>query len=160
MAIQGDSAVFDIRMQSLKVGEEAEVAATASALAHPVRVRILARLAGSEMKVSQMQEELGIRQPLLSQNLAKLRDAALVYTRRGGRHVYYSLSPRGEEALTGFWRMVGPLLAASGICSQHTLTRNVHAEAASTGHQCAPDSNAPTAWAQQPPCPLKAARSR
>ncbi|GAA0272260.1 hypothetical protein GCM10009127_10730 [Alteraurantiacibacter aestuarii] len=61
------------------------------ALGHPVRYRILAALAGGERNVGEIEEASGIGQPALSQQLAVLRKADLVTTRREAKQVYYAL---------------------------------------------------------------------
>ncbi len=62
------------------------------ALAHPMRLRILYRLLDSEVSVTGLEAELGLRQPNLSQQLGHLRDAKLVLTRRRAKSVFYSLA--------------------------------------------------------------------
>lgn len=59
------------------------------ALANPDRLMLLCRLSQGEMSVGELEAELGILQPTLSQQLGVLRDEALVETRREGKHVYY-----------------------------------------------------------------------
>ena len=58
-------------------------------LANPERLQLLCRLAISECHVSRLQEELGILQPTLSQQLAVLRREGLVVTRREGKQIHY-----------------------------------------------------------------------
>lgn len=67
------------------------------ALANPDRLMLLCRLAQGEASVGQLEAELGILQPTLSQQLTVLRGEALVETRRDGKHVFYSV--RSREAL-------------------------------------------------------------
>ncbi|MFL5258031.1 MAG: ArsR/SmtB family transcription factor [Rhodopila sp.] len=62
------------------------------ALAHPMRVRILCRLLDGEISVAGLENELGLRQPSLSQQLGQLRDAGVVTTRRAAKSVYYTLA--------------------------------------------------------------------
>lgn len=71
------------------------------ALAHPLRFRILSALAGGERNVGEIEDASGIGQPALSQQLAVLRQAGLVRTRREAKLVYYA--PDGEvlAALAG-----------------------------------------------------------
>jgi ArsR family transcriptional regulator len=59
------------------------------ALAHPDRLLLLCQLAAREMSVGELEAELGIVQPTLSQQLGVLREDGLVATRREGKHVYY-----------------------------------------------------------------------
>lgn len=61
-------------------------------LAHPVRVRVLELLSQREHSVGEMLPFLGIEASHLSQQLAVLRRAGLVATRREGSTVYYSLT--------------------------------------------------------------------
>lgn len=49
-----------------------------AALANPVRVRIVARLAGGRQYVSQLAREIGVSRPLLHMHLQKLEAAGLV----------------------------------------------------------------------------------
>lgn len=61
-------------------------------LGHPVRIRVLELLSGSEMSVTELQREIGVESSHLSQQLAVLRRAGLVTTRKQGTTVYYSLA--------------------------------------------------------------------
>jgi DNA-binding transcriptional ArsR family regulator len=60
-------------------------------LAHADRLVLLCRLAQGEFCVSELERDLGIRQPTLSQQLGVLRQEGLVGTRREGKHIYYQL---------------------------------------------------------------------
>lgn len=62
------------------------------ALANRERLLVLCHLADGEKCVSELQKILAIRQPKLSQQLARLRADDLVQTRRNGKEIYYSLS--------------------------------------------------------------------
>ena len=62
------------------------------ALAHPMRLRILCRLLEGELAVAGFESELGLKQPSLSQQLALLRDAGLVSTRREAKSIFYTLA--------------------------------------------------------------------
>ena len=66
------------------------------ALAHESRLVILCILAEGEKSVSELEHELELRQPTVSQQLARLRADGLVSTRRDGKIIYYSLA--SEEA--------------------------------------------------------------
>ena len=68
------------------------------ALAHESRLIILCILAQGEKSVSELEQELNLRQPTVSQQLARLRADGLVSTRRDGKTVYYSLA--SDEART------------------------------------------------------------
>jgi DNA-binding transcriptional ArsR family regulator len=62
-------------------------------LAHPLRIRILEVLAAhGERTVGQLQEALGVEQPIVSQHLAKLRASGAVETKRVGTTAAYALA--------------------------------------------------------------------
>lgn len=61
------------------------------ALAHPARIRALEVLTEGERSVSDLQPDVGIESAHLSQQLAVLRRAGLVVTRKEGTTVYYSI---------------------------------------------------------------------
>lgn len=61
-------------------------------LGHPVRVRVLELLCIREHVVSELLEEIDVESANLSQQLAVLRRAGLVRTRKQGSAVYYSLT--------------------------------------------------------------------
>ena len=66
------------------------------ALAHESRLLMLFILAEGEKSVGELEEILALRQPTVSQQLARLRADGLVATRRDGKTIYYSLA--SEEA--------------------------------------------------------------
>jgi ArsR family transcriptional regulator len=69
-------------------------------LGHPARIRVLELLSEREHAVAEMLPEVGIEPAHLSQQLAVLRRANLVTTRKAGSTVYYSLtSPQIAELL-------------------------------------------------------------
>lgn len=59
------------------------------AIAHPVRFKLLEALQAGERNVGEIEEATGITQPALSQQLAVLRNAGLVETRKEAKLVYY-----------------------------------------------------------------------
>jgi ArsR family transcriptional regulator len=61
-------------------------------LGHPARIRVLELLGEREHAVSELLPEIGVEPANLSQQLAVLRRAGLVETRKEGSAVYYSLS--------------------------------------------------------------------
>jgi DNA-binding transcriptional ArsR family regulator len=61
------------------------------ALAHPARIRALEVLSTGEHSVSDLIPEVGIEASHLSQQLAVLRRAGLVTTRKEGATVFYAL---------------------------------------------------------------------
>ena len=66
------------------------------ALAHENRLMILCILAEGEKSVSELEDLLSLRQPTVSQQLARLRADGLVSTRRDGKAIFYRLA--SEEA--------------------------------------------------------------
>ncbi|HEY3687198.1 MAG TPA: metalloregulator ArsR/SmtB family transcription factor [Streptosporangiaceae bacterium] len=69
-------------------------------LGHPVRIRVLELLSERDHAVSEMLPEVGIEPAHLSQQLAVLRRANLVVSRKEGATVVYSLtSPHVAELL-------------------------------------------------------------
>ncbi len=62
------------------------------ALAHPVRIRILEVLGRGDRSVQELQQVLGLEQPIVSQQLAVLRGKNIVTARKLGTTVRYALS--------------------------------------------------------------------
>jgi DNA-binding transcriptional ArsR family regulator len=62
------------------------------ALSHEARLVILCLLVEGEKSVAEIEEMLSLRQPAVSQQLARLRADDLVQTRRDGKNIYYSLA--------------------------------------------------------------------
>jgi DNA-binding transcriptional ArsR family regulator len=71
------------------------------ALAHESRLVILCILAEGEKSVSELEHELDLRQPTVSQQLARLRADGLVSTRRDGKVIYYSLASDEARIIIG-----------------------------------------------------------
>lgn len=71
------------------------------ALAHPARIRILETLIKGDRSVQELQEALGLEQPVVSQQLAVLRNQGIVTSEKHGLSVRYALrDPAIEELLT------------------------------------------------------------
>ncbi|HWO88280.1 MAG TPA: metalloregulator ArsR/SmtB family transcription factor [Gemmatimonadales bacterium] len=70
----------------------ADFAALIRVLAHPVRLRLVELLADRGRTVSSLQQALGERQAIVSQQLARLRAAGVVSCRREGTSVWYTLA--------------------------------------------------------------------
>lgn len=70
------------------------------AIGHPARLTILEAISEEERNVSQLEAASGVAQPTLSQQLAVLRKAGLVRTRKDAKLVYYSLEGERFAALT------------------------------------------------------------
>ena len=79
----------------------ADAAAYLKTLAHEGRLMILCHLGAGEKSVGELEALLGIRQAAVSQMLARLRDEALVTTRREGKTIFYSLADSNTEQVIG-----------------------------------------------------------
>jgi len=84
---------------------------TLKALAHPVRLRILALLQGGELCVCEVAEVLGLASSTVSEHLTALRRTGLVREWKVGRWVHVALA---EEAATRpMVEALWPLMAAA-----------------------------------------------
>jgi ArsR family transcriptional regulator len=79
----------------------ADVAASAKALADPIRVEILDLLRRADGQVCQCELHplFDISQPTLSHHLKKLVDADLIAVERRGKWAYYSINAQALEVL-------------------------------------------------------------
>lgn len=62
------------------------------ALSHETRLVLLCLLSEGERSVTDLENILALRQPAVSQQLARLRLDGLVSTRRDGKVIYYSIA--------------------------------------------------------------------
>ena len=62
------------------------------ALAHETRLLLLCYLSERERSVTELESILSLRQPTVSQQLARLRLDGLVTTRRDGKTIYYAIA--------------------------------------------------------------------
>jgi DNA-binding transcriptional ArsR family regulator len=95
-------------------------------VANEHRLLILCHLARGEMRVGDLEERLGMRQPHLSQHLARLRRDGLVRMRRSGREIFYTIG--SLEAL----RVIGLLyemFCADGTSDRTRSERTVRTRA-------------------------------
>jgi DNA-binding transcriptional ArsR family regulator len=88
--------------------EEVDLIDGLKALAHPLRYRILAALAGGERNVGEIEQVTGIGQPGLSQQLGVLRKAGLVDTRKEAKLVFYSNADAQLSALAAALAALAP----------------------------------------------------
>ena len=61
-------------------------------LANEERLLLLCQLSQGEMCVSDLEAQLGIRQPTLSQQLGVLRNEGVLCARREGKNIFYSVA--------------------------------------------------------------------
>ncbi len=78
-------------MSAVRLSDYEPVTAFFKALANPVRAAIVDLLSRQEYTVSQLVDQLGLAQPLISQHLRILRNAHLVATRRRGQEIWYRI---------------------------------------------------------------------
>jgi ArsR family transcriptional regulator len=98
-------------------------------LGHPARIRVLELLSEREMSVGEILPEVRLEASNLSQQLAVLRRAGLVTTRKEGSVVYYSLtSPHVAELLA-----VARVILTSVLTDQTELLNGLKADAQATG---------------------------
>lgn len=69
-----------------------EISGLLKTLSHPNRLLIACQLLEGEQSVSEIERRAGVRQPVLSRDLARLREEGLVATRRQSKMIYYRLS--------------------------------------------------------------------
>lgn len=74
------------------VANAREASAFLKALSHEARLMILCLLVDGEKSVTDIEQTLSLRQPAVSQQLARLRADDLVEARRDGKNIYYSLA--------------------------------------------------------------------
>lgn len=87
------------------IGSAQQASAFLKALAHEARLLILCLLIEEEKSVTEIEEILGLRQPAISQQLARLRADGLVETRREGKNIFYSLArPEVREVIGALHR--------------------------------------------------------
>ncbi|MDH3206189.1 MAG: metalloregulator ArsR/SmtB family transcription factor [Gemmatimonadota bacterium] len=73
---------------------------TIRVLGHPDRIKIVEVLEERDATVSEIQDEVELSQPIVSQHLARLRAHGIVDSTRDGQHVIYSLvEPKVEHIL-------------------------------------------------------------
>lgn len=87
----------------------AQAVSALKVLANQERLLLLCQLTQGEMCVGDLEEELDIRQPTLSQQLGVLRNQKVVTTRKEGKNVYYSVAdPAVLEVLTLIYQLYCP----------------------------------------------------
>src|SRR3954463_2137868 len=78
-------------------------------LANEDRLLLLCQLSQGEMCVGDLEEELDIHQPTLSQQLGVLRNQGVVATRKEGKNVFYSVAdPALLQVLAVVYRLYCP----------------------------------------------------
>ncbi len=80
------TAIYESRERAAEAAERLKI------FAQPQRLMILSYLLAGEHTVGEIEAATAIQQPALSQQLAELRRAELVETRRAAKQVYYRLA--------------------------------------------------------------------
>jgi DNA-binding transcriptional ArsR family regulator len=115
--------------------EKAEAASSfMKSLANPNRLMIACALLDGERSVGDLETDLGLRQPSLSQQLAELRESGVVEARREAKQVFYRISDQRAVALLATLRQIFcgemPDLASAAPAPPATLARKKFTEAA------------------------------
>src|SRR5829696_2943245 len=122
----------------------------ARALADPLRWRIVELLAGEQLCVAHLTEELGVGQPLVSHHLKALRTAGLVSTDRYRYWTYYRLHPDALRLLANHLDGLARTAPAGTACR-----RAVNGQAAAIAARPAvPRGGRPMPFPDQPTDPV------
>ncbi len=94
------------------------------ALAHPVRIRILELLVRGGRTVQELQEALKLEQPVVSQQLAVLRNQNVVSAQKAGLSVRYTL----RDPLVGELLHIARRIFNNHLASSQVLLRELRRE--------------------------------
>jgi DNA-binding transcriptional ArsR family regulator len=87
-------------------GATGEIVRMLRTLGNQDRLILLCELARGERCVGELEENLAIRQPTLSQQLGVLRSEGMVAGRREGKHIYYTVAdPQALQLLRSLERL-------------------------------------------------------
>jgi DNA-binding transcriptional ArsR family regulator len=96
---------LELDLRKMRAAAE-DATALLRALANSDRLLLLCHLSQGERCVSELERELGIQQPTLSQQLTVLRTQELVTTRRDGKRIHYSVTdPKALALLETLYRL-------------------------------------------------------
>lgn len=110
------NAVADDRLLLELRAHAADAARLMRTLGNESRLLVLCMLSDGERSVGELNAQLDLSQPALSQHLALLREAGLVKTRRVAQTIYYSLVPGpAAEVIRTLHHIYCPT-APSGSC--------------------------------------------
>jgi ArsR family transcriptional regulator len=99
------------------------------ALAHPIRIRILEILVNGEVRVQDLQKTLALDQPIVSQQLARLRASGIVVSRKEGTTTVYGVA---DPEMADLLRVAKRILNRR-LVSVRSLLRELASETAATG---------------------------
>ena len=83
--------IFEIDNLVSGTSQASEIVNHLKSLAHPVRLKIACALIDQEFSVGQLEQQVNVHQPTLSQQLTVLREGGLVQTRRDGKQIFYKI---------------------------------------------------------------------
>lgn len=83
--------VAQARDEAISDREAERLSLTYKALGDPTRLKMVMALAGGEMCICDLAAFLGLTESAVSHHLRRLKDLALVKSRRDGQILYYSL---------------------------------------------------------------------
>lgn len=106
-----------------------EAAALFRSLGNPNRLAILDALQGGDRAVGELETLTGIRQPILSQQLAILREAGLLETTRDRKSIVYRLARPHAAAIARVLRAALDPTKAEAPPAQAPLTKTPPREA-------------------------------
>lgn len=101
------------------------------ALAHPIRIRILEILVNGEVRVQDLQKTLALDQPIVSQQLARLRASGIVVSRKEGTTTVYGVA---DPEMADLLRVAKRILNRR-LVSVRSLLRELASETAATGRK-------------------------
>ncbi|MGE6740494.1 metalloregulator ArsR/SmtB family transcription factor [Allorhizobium pseudoryzae] len=114
----------------------------------PTRLMLLCYIAGGERSVGDIQDELGLKQPALSQQLAELRTAGVVKTRRESRQIFYSVA---DDRVSAVMQTLFALFCPPDVQKQ-VVTSETSMRVASTGlGSAAAEAGESAQWARLDP---------
>jgi DNA-binding transcriptional ArsR family regulator len=91
MSPQALTKIRDLDIETM-IANARQASELLKALSHEARLVILCLLVKGEKSVTEIEQMLSLRQPAVSQQLARLRADNLVETRRDGKNIYYTLA--------------------------------------------------------------------
>jgi len=89
-----------------EAGDIEKTAEKLKAISHPLRLKILCNLAGSEMTVHSIMECTGTTQSNISQHLGHLRDKGIVDSRRDANRVFYRVGDTRILSMIGMMKEI------------------------------------------------------
>jgi ArsR family transcriptional regulator len=104
-------------------------------LAHPIRIRILEILVGGDARVQDLQKALALDQPIVSQQLARLRASGIVTARKDGTTTFYGVADPDMADLLRVAkrilnrRLVGVQALLRELAGEHASPRRARARA-------------------------------